>query len=124
MTKKMMMTVGIALFIAGFSTGLAAVKLRWVVDGPHVKVVLDNQRVTISEIKMDAGSRRESYTRPTDQIIVFLDDADYEATDESGQKQVKHRRSGEIVWHQKGEAAPLLQNTGKRPYRNLVIALK
>ena len=72
---------------------------------------------------MSPEARREGYKRPTDQIIVFLDPASYEATDAQGQKQVKQRKSGEIVWHNKGADAPLLINKGKS-YRNLVIALK
>ena len=75
-------------------------------------------------VTMAPGARREPFTRPTDQIIIFVDDANYEATDAAGKKDARHRADGEIVWHNKGEAAPLLVNTGKKPYRNLVVSLK
>ena len=92
-------------------------------SAPTMSVKLDNSRVTITESLTPAGGRREAYTRPTDQIIVFVDEASYESLDASGQRTLRHRLPGEIVWHSKGEAAPVLVNKGK-PYRNLVIALK
>jgi hypothetical protein len=112
------------IFVAGISTGLAVAGRLAPAEKPATKVLLENQRVTVTEITSPPQARREPYTRPTDQIIVFLDEADYDATDATGQKQTKHRASGEIVWHNKGEAAPLLVNVGQRPYRNLVISLK
>jgi hypothetical protein len=112
------------IFVFGMASGLALGRWRTPEGKISSKQLLDNQRVNVAEITMPVGARRESYTRPSDQIIVFLDEADYEAIDAAGQKQVRHRQSGEIVWHNKGEAAPLLVNKGKKPYRNLVIALK
>ncbi len=91
--------------------------------GPKFTVKLDNARTTVTESLTPAGGRREAYTRPTDQIIVFLDDAQYEAVDASGTATPRKRKSGDIVWHTKGEAAPVLVNKGKA-YRNLIIALK
>lgn len=114
---------GLFIFATGVTVGLALAKGQGETK-PQAKLLLDNQRVTVTEMTTLPNARRAPYTRPTDQIIVFLDEADYSATDAAGQKQVKHRAAGEIVWHNKGEAAPLLVNTGKKPYRNLVIALK
>lgn len=117
------LSAGLFIFVAGITVGLALAKQE---EGAkaQAKTLLDNQRVIVTEMTTLPDARREPYTRPTDQIIVFLDEADYSATDAAGQKQIKHRAAGEIVWHNKGEAAPLLVNTGKKPYRNLVIALK
>ena len=90
---------------------------------PQITVKLDNERVTVSESVTPQGARRETYVRPTDQLIVFLDDAKYQATDADGKTSVRERKAGEIVWHTKGEKAPLLINQGAT-YRNLIIALK
>jgi hypothetical protein len=90
---------------------------------PSMVVKLDNQRVTVTESTTPAGGRRESYTRPSDQVLVFIDDAQYEAVDAAGNVSKRSRKSGEIVWHTKGEIAPVLINKGNA-YRNLVIALK
>lgn len=123
MSKRSFFLWAVVIFAVGGVAG-AALAGRLTVDKPQAKVLLDNSRVTVTEISNPPQSRREPYTRPTDQIIVFIDEADYEATDAAGRKQTKHRRPGEIVWHERGEAAPLLVNVGQRPYRNLVIALK
>jgi hypothetical protein len=86
-------------------------------------VKLDNPRVTVTESSTPANGRRDSYVRPTDQIIVFIDAADYESIDSSGQATLRQRKPGDIVWHSKGEVAPILVNKGKA-YRNLIIAVK
>ena len=121
--RKSVFLIGV-VFTVGLASGLALA--RWLPADNQLqsKSLLDNQRLTVTEITMPPGARRPPYTRPADQLIVFVDEADYEATDAEGKKQVRHRQSGEIVWHNKGEAAPLLVNTGRKAYRNLVIALK
>ena len=90
---------------------------------PSMVVRLDNAKVTVTESLTPAGGRREPYVRPTDQLIIFIDDAQYEAIDAGGGKTARSRKAGEVIWHNKGEAAPLLVNTGKA-YRNLVVSLK
>ena len=89
------------------------------------KVKLENARVRVTEVTAAAGSVRERGVRETDQIIVFLDDCRYERTDPAtGQKTVRERKSGDVIWHDKGEDAPQLANAGPQPYRTLVIELK
>ena len=90
---------------------------------PAMSLKLDNARVSVTESLMPSGGRREPYTRETDQILVFLDEAQYESIDAAGKVILRQRKVGEIVWHSKGEPAPLLVNKGKA-YRNLIIALK
>ena len=89
------------------------------------KVKLENARVRVTEVVAAPSSARERGIRATDQLIVFLDDCRYERTDPaSGQKTVRERKSGDVIWHNKGEDAPLLVNVGATPYRTLVIELK
>lgn len=89
------------------------------------EVKLENQRVKVSTVKYEPGVARERYIRPTDQVIVFLDDCKYERTDsKSGEKTVRERKSGDVIWHDKGEDAPVLVNLGTKPYRTMVIELK
>jgi hypothetical protein len=88
-------------------------------------VKLENAKVRISEVVYAPGVPRERYTRPTDQVIVFLDDCRYERTDsETKEKTIRERKSGEVIWHNKGEDAPVLINLGSKSYRTLVIELK
>jgi hypothetical protein len=89
------------------------------------KVKLENARVRVTEVTAAAGSVRERGVRETDQIIVFLDDCRYERMDPgTGQKTVRERKSGDLIWHSKGEDAPQLVNAGSQAYRTLVIELK
>lgn len=88
-------------------------------------IKLENPRVKVSEVVYEPGVPRERYIRPTDQVIVFLDDCRYERTDsENHAKEIRERKSGETIWHNKGEDAPVLRNLGTKPYRTLVIELK
>ncbi len=119
MSKRVRMTL--AVLALSICTGLGFYAGRQ--STPTLTVKLDNPRVTVTESLTPAGGRRKAQTRPTDQLIVFIDDAIYEAVEASGNISVRHRQPGEIVWHSKGEAAPLLVNKGMA-YRNLIIALK
>jgi hypothetical protein len=101
----------------------------WAVGMPQQSsnstVKLENDRVKISEVLYRPGVPRERYIRPTDQVIVFLDESRYQRTDsQTKEKTIRERKPGEVIWHDKGEDAPVLVNLGKTPYRTLVIELK
>lgn len=92
---------------------------------PVQNVVLENDRVRITERIVAPGGERPPYIRPTDQVIVFLNDTEYERIDaETGEKSVRGRAGGEVLWHDAGENAPKLVNVHKDPFRSLVIELK
>ncbi len=89
------------------------------------KLKLENVRARISEVTYLPGAPRDRYLRPTDQIIVFLDDCRYERVDsKTGEKTVRERKSGDVIWHDRMEDAPRLTNLGSKPYRTLGIELK
>ena len=89
------------------------------------KPQLENDKVKITELVYQPGVARQRYIRPTDQVIVFLDDCKYQRTDsQTGEKTVRERKAGETIFHNKGEDAPVLINLGSKPYRTLVIELK
>lgn len=86
--------------------------------------MIDNPRARVSSVLYQPGVRRESHIRATDQIVVFLDDCKFDRIDaETGAVQQRSRRSGEVLWHAKGELAPVLVNTGERAFRTLLIEL-
>ena len=88
-------------------------------------VKLENPKVRVKEVIYEPGQPRERYIRPTDQVIVFLDESKYERIDSATkEKTIRNRKSGEVIWHDKGEDAPVLKNLGTKPYRTLVIELK
>ena len=86
---------------------------------------MENVRARVVEVTYEPGVPRARHIRATDQIIVFLDDCKYERTDtKTGGKTVRERKSGDVIWHDRGEDAPVLVNVGTKPYRSLVIELK
>ncbi len=45
---------------------------------------------------------------------MLLDDCHYERLDpQTGQKTIRERKSGDVIWHDKGEDAPQLTNQGR-----------
>ncbi len=106
--------------------GLLALPLAVSSQNPmHTKPQLENDKVKITELVYQPGVPRERYTRPTDQVIVFLDDCKYQRIDsQTGEKTVRERKAGETIWHNRGEDAPVLINMGTKPCRTLVIELK
>ena len=111
------------LLTALLSSALTALFLG-AAAGPEKKMKLENAKTRISEVIYKAGEPRTPYIRPTDQIIVFLDDAKYERKDsKTGKVEIRDRKSGEVIWHDKGEDAPQLTAIGKG-YRTLLIELK
>jgi hypothetical protein len=86
---------------------------------------LENTRVRITQLDYEPGKPREKSIRPADEVIVFLDDSKYERIDpDTGAKEIRQRKSGDVIWHNKGEVAPVLTNLDKKTYRTLVIDLK
>jgi hypothetical protein len=105
-------------------TGFCAAAMCEATNLPS-KVRLENAKVKATEVTYPPGVPRERYVRPADQIIVFLEDCRYERKDSAtGEKTVRERKAGEVIWHDKGEDAPQLTNLGDKPYRTLVIELK
>ena len=99
----------------------------WCLGGAELpsKVKLENGHVRIREVTYLPGVAREPSIRSTNQVIVFLDDCRYERTDPATkEKTVRERKSGDVIWHDKGEDAPQLINVGSKAYRTLVIELK
>ncbi len=87
--------------------------------------LLETVRVTVSEITYEPGVPRQPHIRPTDQLIVFLDECEYERTDPAtGQKTTRKRKAGEVISHARSEMAPALVNKGTKAYRTLLIELK
>ena len=89
------------------------------------RALLENARVRVLEVNYPPGAARARSTRQTDQVIVFLNDCRYERTDSStGEKTVRERKSGDVIWHNRGEDAPVLKNLTSRSYRTLTIEIK
>lgn len=118
MKKAIVLTAAVSSAL----TLLAVWGLGWAEIPAQVK--LQNKRVKVSELTYAPGVARTRYIRPTDQVIVFLDDCRYERKDSAtGEKTIRERKSGEVIWHDKGEDAPQLTNLGGKPYRTIVVEM-
>ncbi|MGH7248253.1 MAG: hypothetical protein ACREH9_09130 [Pseudomonadota bacterium] len=92
---------------------------------PAAKIALENAHVKVSEITYPAGAVRPRSIRPANEVIVFLDGCRYERTDpKTGAKTIRQRKSGEVIWHNKGEDAPVLRSLTSNSYREIVVELK
>jgi len=92
---------------------------------PASSLKFENAKVQVTEVTYAPGEPRPRGVRQHDQVIVFLDDCRYERVDpQTGQKTIRERKSGDVIWHDKGEDAPQLTNQGKKPYRTIVVELK
>jgi hypothetical protein len=111
-----------ALFAAGFASALALGAGK--PAEAEVKDLFDNARVTVRAVTMPPGAQREARPRPTDELVLFYEEAHYQATDAAGKVAPRDRKPGEVVWHNKGELAPTLSNPGAKPVRYFSISLK
>jgi hypothetical protein len=121
MRKSYSLAIGAVIFAAGLAVGgaWAGEKLE-----ARVKVALDNARVTVNAVDLAPGASRAGRTRPTDEVVLFCDEAHYQAIDAQGKKEPRNRTPGEVVFHKKGEVAPTLLNNGGKPIHYYSISLK
>jgi hypothetical protein len=116
-------TLGLCCATAVASSLLTFVVLR--ADTLKAQLKFENSRVRATELVYVPGVPRDRFTRPTDEVIVFMDDCRYRRTDSfTGEKTVREHKAGDVIWHNKGEDAPVLENIGTKPYRTLLIELK
>ena len=115
--------LGLSLFLGGALSGTALCWVWIAAKGPDSKILLENPKVQVNLVIYEKSSIRAAHTRPQDQVIVFLDDAHYEVVYASGKKEVRDRKSGDVIWHSRGEEAPTLSNTGSE-YRTIVVNVK
>ena len=67
----------------------------------------------VSEVVYEPGVPRNRHIRATDQVVVFLEDCRYQRVDsKTGEKTVRERTAGEVIYHDRGEDAPVLINAG------------
>jgi hypothetical protein len=112
----------VGLFAAGFGT--ARVIAGGKAAEADVKDLFDNARVTVHAITMPPGAQRAPRPRPTDELVLFYEEAHYQATDADGKTTPRNRTPGTVVWHKKGEIAPTLSNPGSTPIHYYSISIK
>jgi len=122
--RKRRLLKGSTLFLLGLVAGFGISARSSALKTPSIKTILENSKVLVTEVVFEKAAQRPTHTRPNDQVIVFLNDAQYEVVYPDGRKESKTRKAGETIWHNRGDIAPTLTNTGSNSYRTIVINLK
>jgi hypothetical protein len=110
------------IFAAGFGAAVALGAGK--PTAAEVKDLFDNDRVAVHAITMPPGAQRDPRPRPTDELVLFYEEAHYQATEADGKVAPRDRKPGTVVWHKKGEMAPTLSNPGSKPVRYFSISIK
>lgn len=121
------MTLRRDLIVTALASSVVTVLACWSLGGEELKTVVkvDNPRVLVTEVTSPAAGVRPRGKRAMDQVVVFLDDCRYERVDAvTGEKSMRERKAGDVLWQGKGEDVPQLTNVGSKPYRSIVIELK
>src|SRR5262245_43470073 len=112
-----------ALFLFGLATGFGLSARSLTLKTPSISTILEHGRVLVSEMVYEEGAQRSMHKRQNDQVIVFVNNAQYEVVNQDGKKETRARKAGEVIWHNRGETAPNLTNIGNS-YRTIVVNLK
>jgi hypothetical protein len=114
------MLPGVALFLLGLASGFGLSGRSSTLKTPLIKTILENNKVLVTEVVYEKNARRPTHQRQNDQVIVFLNNAQYEVVYPDGKKELRDRKAGDVIWHGRGEIAPNLTNTASQ-YRTIVV---
>jgi quercetin dioxygenase-like cupin family protein len=85
------------------------------------KLVLENDRVRVFDVKFAPGQRAAMHSHP-DHVVYVLDDATLRLTGPDGKSQDVSIKAGQALFLPAGPHAA--ENIGKTPAHNLVVELK
>jgi hypothetical protein len=123
-TRIIRLLPGTSLFLLGLASGLGLSARSSTLKTPSIKTILENNKVLVREMVYEKDAHRPVHQRQNDEVIVFVSDAQYEVVYPDGKKETRIRKAGEVIWHNRGETAPNLTNTGRSRYRTIVVNLK
>src|SRR5262249_52983476 len=110
------------LVLTALASSAATLLACWSLGGAELTttVKVDNPRVLVTEVTSPPGGVRPTGKRAMDQVVIFLDDCRYQRVDAvTGEKSMRERKAGDVLWQGKGEDVPQLINTGSKPYRSV-----
>jgi quercetin dioxygenase-like cupin family protein len=85
------------------------------------KLILDNPRVRVFDVRFAPGQRAEMHSHP-DHVVYVFDDASLRLTGGDGKSQDITVKAGQSIFIPAGPHAA--ENIGPRPAHNLVVELK
>src|SRR5579872_2310240 len=105
------------LVLTAAASSVVTLLACWSLGGAELKTVVkvDNPRVLVTEVTSPPAGVRPRGKRQMDQVVVFLDDCRYERIDAvTGEKSMRERKAGDVLWQGKGEDVPQLINVGTK----------
>jgi len=91
------------------------------VAGDTYKILLENDKVRVSEMRMPAGDSMEMHSHPTT-IVYVMDDMENEWTMPDGSTKEIEQKAGDVMYSEPFSHA--VENTGDNETHLLVIELK
>lgn len=86
-----------------------------------VKILIDNDRVRVLEIRHKPGAKEPMHSHPA-YVVVFLSGTRLKATTPDGKTREGDRKAGEVLWSEATTHA--LENVGTTDQHVIVIELK
>lgn len=93
----------------------------WVVAPDDVKVLIDNDRVRVLEVRHKPGAKEPMHSHPA-YVAVFLNATRLKVTTPDGKTTEKDRKAGEVLWS--GPVTHAVENVGTADQHVIVIELK
>ena len=123
MKKSVYVTLGVLVVSLGlaFGAGTAMAQDLAKLSPQDVKVLLENDRVRVLEVRHQPGVKEPMHSHPA-YISYFLDATKVKVTSPDGKTVVKDRKAGEIQFSEPTTHA--LENIGTTEQHVLVIELK
>lgn len=85
------------------------------------KVLFENDRVRVLEVKTPAGGKLEMHSHPA-HLVYFLESATTKMTTKDGKESVLEGKKGEVRWVD--PVTDTVDNTGKTDVHAIVVELK
>ena len=86
------------------------------------KLLLENERVRVMEIRLQPGETAPMHDHPHDHVVIPKNDAKLKLNTPDGKESVFELRAGQVLWLGPGPHEG--QNAGETELNNIVIEIK
>jgi len=118
---RIIMSVLFATSALGFAASSAVAQDIMAVAPQDVKVLLENDRVRVLEVRHKPGDKEPMHSHPA-YVAYFLDATRMKITSPDGKTVEKDRKAGDVLWSEPVTHA--VENVGTTEQHVLVIELK
>jgi mannose-6-phosphate isomerase-like protein (cupin superfamily) len=126
--KKLALMAGLAILMFAFTTGAVmaqekakAEKEEWPKPGPNAKVLLENEKVRVTENTYKPGEKNAMQKRGP-RVVYVLEGGPTKVYYEDGKTEKSERKKGAATYFPGGDTKST-ENVGKTNHRSLIINL-